>query len=303
MIDKLMSDTSMNVPMLDLDVLRTLVAIADTGSFSAAADRVLRTPSAVSMQVKKVEDVLGRSVFDRDSRNVTLTRDGAFLVEHARRMLALNREALARFVTPDVAGEVRIGAHDDVAERFLPDMLCRFRETHPAVRVLVAVEGTRRLMEMRHAGGLDLAIITCQGVQETEKAEVLYREQLVWAMRKGGVAPEQDPLPLSVWEDGCAWRNAGIEGLKRQGRDWLITFESAHISGQKAAILADLAIAPIPVSSLGGEIVEAASEHGLPRLPEYSIGLVKDDTASAPVEAAADHLRAAFARARPSAAA
>ncbi|MEL7345298.1 MAG: LysR family transcriptional regulator, partial [Pseudomonadota bacterium] len=204
-----MTSTQMQGPLLDLDVLRTLVAIADTGSFSGAAEQVLRTPSAVSMQVKKVEELLGVPVFTRDSRNVALTRDGAFLVEHGRRMMALNRDALSRFVAPDMAGEVRIGAHDDVAERFLPNMLCRFGETHPAVRVQVVVEGTKRLMEMRHAGQLDLAIITCQGVEGTQDAEVLYREQLVWAMRQGGVAPEQTPLPLSVWEDGCAWRNAG----------------------------------------------------------------------------------------------
>lgn len=285
-----------SLPLLDLDVLRTMIAIAETGSFSAAAGRVLRTPSAVSMQVKKVEDLLGVSVFHRDSRNVTLTRDGAFLVEHGRRMLALNRDALSRFVTPDMAGEVRIGAHDDVAERFLPDMLCRFGETHPGVRVQVVVEGTTKLMELRDTGRLDLAIITCQRETGTEKAEVLFSEQLVWAMRKGGVAPEQDPLPLSVWEDGCAWRNAGLKGLMSVGRDWVITFESAHISGQKAAILADLAIAPIPVSSLGGDIVEAGASYGLPPLPEYSIGLVKDEKPSPAVEAAADHLRASFSR-------
>lgn len=288
------------LPLLELELLRTLIAIAETGSFSAAAERVFRTPSAISMQVKKVEELLGVAVFHRDSRNVTLTRDGAFLVEHGRRMLALNRDALSRFVAPDMAGEVRIGAPDDVAERFMPDMLCRFSETHPAVRVQVVVEGTARLMDMKLAGRLDLAIITCAaGFKGTENAEMLYREQLVWAVRRGGVAAEQNPVPLSVWEEGCTWRNAGIEGLEAMGRDWIITFESAHISGQRAAILADLAVAPIPISSLGGEVIEAGPEHRLPALPAYELGLVMDDDATPAVEAAADHLRAAFARERP----
>ena len=96
------------IPLLDLDLLKTLVAIAETGSFSTAATVVHRTPSAISMQVKKMEEILGRPVFTRDSRSVSLTSDGAFSLEHARRMLALNRDAVARFVQPDVEGVERL---------------------------------------------------------------------------------------------------------------------------------------------------------------------------------------------------
>jgi DNA-binding transcriptional LysR family regulator len=110
------------------------------------------------------------------------------------------------------------------------------------------------------------------------------------------VAAEREPLPVSVWEEGCVWRKAGIDGLERQGRAWREAFKSAHISGQRAAILADLAVAPIPASSLGGRIVEAAPRHGLPRLPEYALGMLVAKDAPAPVRAAADHLRASFAR-------
>ena len=99
-----------NIPLLELDHLRTLVAIAETGSFSGAAAAVYRTPSAISMQVKKVEDLLGRALFVRDSRSVSLTADGEFLLEHARRMLAQNREAMALFVAPDLKGVVRLGS-------------------------------------------------------------------------------------------------------------------------------------------------------------------------------------------------
>ena len=111
------------LPLLELDLLRTFIAIVDTGSFAGAAECVLRTPSAVSMQIKKLEDMLQRQLLTRDSRSVSLTRDGELLVEHARRLLALNRETVAKFITPDVAGEVRLGSPDDVAERFLPNML------------------------------------------------------------------------------------------------------------------------------------------------------------------------------------
>ncbi len=284
------------VPFLDLDLLQTLVAIAETGSFSAAASAVLRTPSAISMQVKKIEETLGRPVFVRDSRSVTLTADGEFLLEHARRMLALNREAVARFVQPDVQGVVRMGAPDDAAERFLPDMLRRFAQTHPCVTVDVVVDSSERMIEMLGHGRLDLTLVTCNAGFNDAGAEVLIRERLVWAVCAGGVAAERDPLPVSVWEEGCVWRKAGLEGLDAMGRDWRIAFQSAHISGQRAAILADLAVAPIPESALGDKIVAASPRHRLPELPEYALGMLVADKPSPPVRAAADHLRASFAQ-------
>ncbi len=284
-----------SVPLLDLDLLKTLVAIAETGSFSAAAAQVLRTPSAVSMQVKKMEDLLGRPVFMRDSRSVTLTNDGAFLLEHARRMLALNRDAVAYFVQPDIEGVVHLGAPDDVAERFLVDMLRRFNESHPHVTINVTIESSDRMIELLHAGRLDMALITCEAGFRDDGAEILLREQLVWGTCRGGVAAEQDPLPVSVWEEGCAWRKVALDQLEANKRPWRVAFQSAHISGQRAAILADLAVAPIPCSSIGGDIIEAPDRYGLPKLPKYSLGLLVTKNPNAAIEAAADHLRASFA--------
>lgn len=283
-----------SVPLLDLDLLKTLVAIAETGSFSAAATVVHRTPSAVSMQVKKMEDLLGRAVFVRDSRSVALTADGAFLLEHARRMLALNRDALARFVQPDVKGVVRLGATDDAAERYLPGMLRRFADSHPCITVDAVVDGSSRMIDMVRRGRLDLTLITCDAGFDDTGAEILLRERLVWAMCRNGVAAEQTPLPLSVWDQGCPWREAGIKRLDAGNRPWRLAFQSAHTSGQRAAILADLAVAPIPVASLGGDIVEVPDRFGLPKLPDYALGLIVAPDPTPAVQAAADHLRASF---------
>jgi len=284
------------VPLLDLDVLRSFVAIVDGGSFAAAAETVHRTPSAISMQIKKLEETLRRPVLLRDSRSVSVTREGEILLEHARRMLAMNREAIARFIMPEVSGVVRLGTPDDVAERFLPNMLRRFAETHPSVTVNVVVENSTPLIERIRANRIDLALVTCGiGIAGTEQAEIVIRERLVWATLKCGIAAEQDPLPVSVWDECCLWRKAGIGGLEKQGRTYRIAFQSAHISGQKAAILADLAVAPLPISSLNGDIVEADPKFGLPQLPDTALGMLVADGASAPVLAAADHLRACFA--------
>lgn len=284
-----------STPLLDLDVLRTLVAIAETGSFSAAAKQVGRTPSAVSMQVKKVEETLEKPVFLRDSRSVQLTSDGVFLVDHARQMLSLNRAAMERFVEPEVQGVVRLGAPDQVAERFLPGMLQRFAESHPGVTVNVAVDTSHNMVEWIKEGELDLTLLTCRGViADQPRAEVLFHEQLIWCMRRGGTAPTRTPLPLSMWQTGCAWRDSAVEALTEQNRPWRMAFQSCHISGQRAAILADLAVAPIPQSNLSDDIIEVPRKYDLPALPTYGLALLTRENPDKATEAAASHIRQVF---------
>jgi len=286
---------SSSLPLLELDLLKTLVAIAETGNFSSAAEVVFRTPSAISMQVKKIEELVDRPVFVRDSRSVSLTPDGFLLLEHARRVLALNNEMVARFVTPDVSGVVRMGAPDDAAERLLPGMLRRFAQSHPCVTVDVIVEESVVLIEHIKNGRLDLSLITCDaGYRGDESAEILLREQLVWAGLKGGVAAERVPLPVSVWEEECIWRAAGLNSLEKAGIEHRIAFQSTNISGQKAAILADLAVAPIPISAIGGDIIQVSKIAKMPPLPDYAMGLIMSDNISDPALAAANHLRACF---------
>lgn len=283
---------SPQLPLLELDLLRTLCAIADTGSFSAAAEVVHRTPSAVSMQVKRLEELLNRKVFTRDSRSVSLTVDGERVLQHARRVLAMNIDLVAQFRNPDLVGEVRLGAPDDVIERQLPMALRRFAENHPGIVVNVEIAGSEEMVTAIREGRMDVALVTCDAGLEDATTEILYRRRLVWAGRHNGMAAETTPLPLSVWEEDCSWRKSGIDALKAQGRDYRIAFQSAHTAGQRAAILADLAIAPLPVSEIDGDIVEVNPALGLPALPTYALGLVTTMDAPAPVRALADHLRA-----------
>lgn len=287
---------SQQLPVLDLDLLKTLVAIADTGNFSAAAEAVFRTPSAVSMQVKRAEELLGRPLFNRDSRSVTATPDGELLLQHGRRMLALNKEMVRQFVKPDIAGIVRLGAPDDMAERALPDMLRRFAQSHCGVTVDVVVDSSTSLLKKIQDNELDVAMVTCDPRADIPKTiEIIFEERLTWAGARNGVAFEKNPLPISVWEEGCAWRNTGLKSLQDLKRDYRIAFMSAHISGQRAAIMADLAVAPIPASSCVSGIVELGEKQGLPTLANYALGMVLAKQLSKPAKAAADHLRASFA--------
>ncbi len=288
-----------SVPLLDLDLLRTLTAIAETGSFSAAGQAVGRTPSAISMQVKKVEDLLGKTVFERGPRAVTLTVEGNFLVEHARQMLAMNRAAMERYLVPDVTGQVRIGAADEVAERFLPGMLRSFADSHPGVVVNVVIDDSKHLIAAMDEGRLDAAIVTMGNTSAARmNAEPLLQEQLVWGARRGSRTATERPLPVSVWEEGCAWREAAVVALRGAGIPWRVAFLCAHISGTRAAVLADLAVAPIPVSSLGGEIVDGGHAFGLPPLPPYAMGLIQAPELSAAAQTAVAYIRHAFRLAR-----
>lgn len=117
------------------------------------------------------------------------------------------------------------------------------------------------------------------------------------------MAHELDPIPISVWDRSCAWRKAGLDGLEAQGRAYRIALESGHLSGQKSAVIANLAVAPIPRSALGGDVVEVPAAAGLPELAYYELGMVTRDDLSQPAAVAADHLRASFAKQRAAAAA
>ena len=281
------------LPLLELDVLRTFIAIAETGSFTLAANAVFRTPSAVSMQIKKLEETLGVSVLSRDARSVSLTQDGEMLMGYARRMLALNREAVSKFIVPDIAGVVRLGSPDDYGERVLPSVLKRFAQTHPCIAVDVTIDQSVNLRRRMAERQLDLTLFTvCRHVPP--EAEVLLTEPIVWGGAKGGCAHLREPLPLSIWEENCVWRADALEALGREGRDYRIAYMSAHTAGQRAAILADLAVAPLPKSFIGDEIVALGPKEGLPALSNYNLAMIVAPDASAPVLAAADHIRATF---------
>lgn len=283
------------LPTLELDVLRTFVAIAETKSFSAAAQSVFRTPSAVSMQIKKLEETLKRPVFTRDARNVTLTGDGEILLSYARRLLAINREAVSKFIAPEISGVVRLGSPDDYGERVLPGLLKRFAETHSSIAVDTVIDQSVSLRRRLNEGSLDLTLLTCASDKIPADAEVLLTEDIVWGGARGGCAHLREPLPVSMWEEGCAWRLRALEALSRADRAYRVAYMSSHTAGQRAAILADLAVAPLPKSFVGDDLACLGPDDGLPELGSYNVVMVIAPNAGAPVLAAADHLRATMA--------
>ncbi len=279
-------------PLLETDLLRTFVAIAETGSFTRAARQVFRTPSALSMQIKRLEQMLESTLFVREARQVRLTPEGEALLGYSRRLLKLNEEAVARFRTPELEGTVRFGMPDDVGTRILPAVLARFARSHPAVQVDVIVGRSTEMIARLDAGELDLVLVTAGNHgQDSQRGEVVHTEPLVWAGREGGVAAERRPLPLALAAHGCAWRSTALDALDVAGISYRVAYNSENCAGQEAAMLADLAVAPFPASMTRTPLLRL---EGLPPLADYRTVMYRRPAAGPAAETLADHVVDAF---------
>ena len=263
-------------PLLDADVIRSFVAIADLGSFTGAARHVFRTPSALSMQIRRLEETLGHALFVRAPRKVSLTPEGELLLGYARRLLQLNDEAVSQFLAPPLAGPVAFGTSDDIGTRILPRVLAQFARAHPAVQVDVLVGRSMDMAARLDAGTLDVALVTAgNDGQDSRHGEVVHSEELVWAAVEGGSAALRTPLPLSLACQGCAWRRMALSALDRAGRPYRVVFTSDSSAGQEASMLADLAVAPFPASLLRPPLRRLGEETGLPAIGRYQVLLLR----------------------------
>jgi len=257
---------------LDLDQLQTFCAIADCGSFTEAARRVHKTQSAVSMQIKRLEERLGQALFVREGRSITLTREGEELYTLARRMLRINAEIIDIFSDADLSGHIRFGVPDDYAVRLLPVVLSSFQRTHPRIAVDVNCMASEDLLDGMKAGRFDL-IVFSQGTMQ-EFGELFRTEKMHWVASPGGVALSGDPLPLATGPTTCGWRNDAVTGLNREGRDYRIAYTSSDATSISSAVLADLAVGVLPESAIqpGMRMVEG---EGLPRMRDAQIALMR----------------------------
>ena len=281
--------------VLEIDFLRTFVAICETGSFTAASKRIARTPSAVSMQMKRLEETLGRPLFEKSGRSVTVTRHGEVLLGYGRQILQLNQETIARFRVSPLEGHISFGAPDDFGIRFLPNILCRFSDTHPDVSVDVVLGPSLELVEKLHQGKLDLAMITTGADDQWARIErVIHTEPLIWFGLRGGIAKLRSPLPLALSGQGCAWRTTALSALDRAGIAYRVSYTSENCQGQMAALLADLAIAPLPLSLAGPELERLGAKDDLPDLGVYQIKLIENSTTSELAKVLARHVIESF---------
>ncbi|MBO1078866.1 LysR family transcriptional regulator [Roseomonas haemaphysalidis] len=251
----------MRAPDLDLDLLRCFVQVAERGGFTPGATALGLTQSAVSLKVKRLEELLGRRVFERTSRSVALTRDGETLLAYARRMLALNDEAVRRLVAPPVAGHLRLGVADHFVPRNLAPILARFAADYPEVRLEVEVGRSHELRQAQERGTLDL-VLGKRRDGETA-GTILWTEPIIWVAAPGWQAPEGRPLPVAMLPQGCMFRDRALAALARAGLGFEVVYTSASLLGVAAAAQAGLAATVLGRSGLPPGLREFA---GLPPL-------------------------------------
>ena len=274
---------------LDLDQLQTFIAIADTGSFTRAADEVFRTQSAVSMQMRRLEERVGKPLFEKEGRTNRLTEDGERLLAYARRMMRLNREALAALDDNRLEGSIRIGTPDDYADRFLPEIMARFSRSNPRVELSVLCEPTINLVEMIRRGQLDIALITHD--DEKSPSEIVRREPLLWVTSANHMVHEETVVPLAVGRPTCLWRQATLEALDRVEREHRILFTSWSATVIIAAVLAGLAVSVLPECALRPGMRVLTESDGYPTLPDARIGILRGHSSQPEiVEALARHI-------------
>jgi DNA-binding transcriptional LysR family regulator len=281
-------------PNLDMDVLRTFATAFELGSFARAADRLGRSQSAVSTQLRKLEDQIGQPLVQKSGRGLVLTAAGESLFSYAKRILELNDEAVQTVRGAEIEGWVRLGLPQDFAETWLPAILGRFARTHPKVRVEVRVERNVYLLEKIMKGELDLVLAWGTGVDAPHAVKVADLQQ-TWIGRPDWPGVHNlgaEPLPLVAFEQPCIFRSAGIAALDAAGIPWRLVFISASLAGLWAAAEAGLGITlRTAVGMPKGLAALDPAVSGLPLLPPISLALHRaDDEPNVAVSSLADIL-------------
>jgi DNA-binding transcriptional LysR family regulator len=280
-----------NYPSIDSELLRTFVAIADHGGFTRAAEMVNRTQSAVSMQMKRLEDdVVQRPLFQREGRQFSLTAEGQLLLSYARRILKLHAEVMNSMREPHMVGTVRIGTPDDYVMRFMQGVLVRFADSYPLVQVELHCEPSFQLLQRQD---LDLTIVTRE--PGTEIGQLLRQERLVWAQARGASLHTQSTLPLAMFNSHCFCRSWACNGLDALGRDYRIAYTSPSLSAIMAAVSAGLAITAQLQSLITADLQIIGEAEGLPSMPMASIVLLRNSSTQSEVsETLAEQIVEAF---------
>ena len=261
----------------DIDTLRSFATGIELGSFAQAAARLNRSTSAVSAQLKKLEQQAGTPLLRKAGRGMALTEAGETMLGYARRLLELNDEAAAAIRGAELAGRVRLGMQEDFGESLLPAVLGRFARTHPRLRIEARIVRNAELLDGVNKGKLDLALAWEAGAGSPH-AERVGRWPMRWVVAADAPAARLrrrgEPLPLAMLEPPCLLRSAAIEALDRAGIAWRIAFSSASLAGTWAAVSAGLGVSVRTPLGLPDNVrALTARQAGLPALPMLGLAL------------------------------
>ena len=283
----------MSAPDLDPDLLKAFLAVAEHRSFTRAAARLNRTQSAVSMQIKRLEDSLDIRLFHRTKAGVEPTAAGQGLIDFARRILALNAEAVGRLRERKAESVVRLGVMDDYGTIVIPPLLASFAATHPTIRIEVET-GLTYAMPARLGEAYDLVI--AMHPEGYGAGELLRREQAVWAASTAHPIEEQEPLPVALFPMGCLFRQWAAEALDAAGRPWRLAFVSRNLAAVESIAAQGLAVTVVKAGTFPARLRRLSDQNGMPPLPAAEIRLHRARHLSGPGALLADHLQRELAK-------
>lgn len=255
---------------LDIDLVRAFVTVIDTRSFTRAAQALGRSQPAISLQIGRLETLLGATLLHRQARTVTLTIEGAALLPKARQLLRLNDEMVSTWTGGDLEGEVRFGAPEDIASLHLPGILSRFARTHPRISLAVTCDYTANLLEMMSRGVLDLALVKREPLGPDIGVSV-WSEPLVWVASDHGLC-DAAVIALVLAPAPDIYRRRAIKALQEQNTPFRTSFTSPSLAGQIAALQAGLGIGVLPAAMVPNDLVILTAP--LPALDDTEIALV-----------------------------
>lgn len=274
---------------LEIDLLRSFVAVAAQSNFTRAATAVGRTQSAVSLQIKRLEEIIGESLFERTRQSVTITRAGETLLVYANRILKTNDEALSHLTRPEAAGLVRIGAPDDYAARLLPDILARFSSDYPLIRIEVTCDNSVDLLEMQRKGALDIVVATHP--LHDVAGQVARREPLHWVASSRFVDDPDKPLPLVLFPAGCVCRALALAALDQGDRKWSVAYSTRSLVLIESAVASGSGVSVMEASTIPESLRIIDGQPGFPPLPDVAISVHhRPSDQSAQILLAADFL-------------
>ena len=264
--------------MFDTDLLKAFVAVAEDGGFTRAAARLSLTQSAVSAQIKRLEEQAGCTLLTRTTRSVSLTAQGEVLLDYAKSILALQAEVVTRLgLGAHVSGLLRVGISEGFLTGPLAQLLQRFPAENPAVRTEVHVGGTELLLEALEAGRLEVVLgVHCD---DGVGGEELWSEPMAWAYSATAPLPTDDVLPLALFPKGCPYREAALSSLLSRSREWRLACVSFSAASTGAAATLGLGVSPLPRSHLTPQLRDVTTEAGLPPLPRARLSLWRAEAA------------------------
>jgi len=266
--------------MLDLELLQTFVAVVDAGGFTRASERVHRTQSTVSQQIRKLEEQVGHVLLlrHRAGKTVQLTEDGEKLLGYARRLVLLAAEAQQLMQSSEKSVALRLGVPEDFDSQRLMQLLGGFTRLHPAVRLDIVTGMSTDLRQLLEDGSSDLIIIKRDA--GAGDALACWPEKLAWIAGKDFSVDSQDPVPLAVFPQGCIYRNRLIHSLEAAGRRWRIAFSSQSLAGIQAAVAADIGMSLVPSAAVLPSHHLLGEDDGFATPPATELALLGGDGAS-----------------------